>query len=356
MVWYYSLVPTENRRLQPDVIRVIATILVIIVHVCGQFLDTSFAHLSVNWWVANMVETGAKIAVPLFIMLSGSLLLNPYKKESFRVFYQKRLARIGIPILFWPLFYYFATLLAKGLPFTLPAFTTDFIFLNIFYHLYFLFIMLGLYIITPFLRTALANFSTIQKKGFIAMLFGFSVISALLIHIYPARINFWSIITVFIPFVGYFVAGQFLPSILLSETQKRHWWFIFWGILVCVATVKLYTMSIGAERVYRYFADALSINIVALSLISYVLLFNQKLLFFFFEKPHLKSALKEVSDSSFGIYLIHPILIFLINIQFPATDGRVFVLFTKVVVVFLLSLMAASTGRRIPGVKALLGN
>lgn len=84
--------------------KIVAMFAVVIVHVAATFVLNSPIGSS-NWWVGNLYESAARWSVPVFVMLSGALLLHPNKQESLSVFYKKRLSRILVPLIFWSLFY-----------------------------------------------------------------------------------------------------------------------------------------------------------------------------------------------------------------------------------------------------------
>src|SRR5258708_1620893 len=90
-----------------DLIRALAIVLVIVVHVYSEFISKIIFVHSTDWWLAEFFESFAKISVPLFIMLSGFLLLDKKKSYTIGEFYKKRLFKIGIPILIWPVVFYF---------------------------------------------------------------------------------------------------------------------------------------------------------------------------------------------------------------------------------------------------------
>lgn len=59
-----------------------------------------------RWWMVNIYQTLSRTGVPLFVMLTGALLLQPSKNETLSVFFKKRWARIGLPFLFWGAIYF----------------------------------------------------------------------------------------------------------------------------------------------------------------------------------------------------------------------------------------------------------
>src|SRR3546814_17201773 len=73
--------------------------MVVILHVAA----TRFGTFDDQWWASNFYDSLARSCVPLFLMITGVLLLG--KQESLPAFLSKRFARILPPLLFWSLFY-----------------------------------------------------------------------------------------------------------------------------------------------------------------------------------------------------------------------------------------------------------
>lgn len=88
-----------------DQIRVTALMLVIILHASAAYI-TEWQTNPSSWWLwANLIDAFTRMAVPLFIMLSGALLLGKNRSgsnnESAIVFYRKRVLRVVAPWFFW---------------------------------------------------------------------------------------------------------------------------------------------------------------------------------------------------------------------------------------------------------------
>ena len=80
--------------------RLIATFAAVFLHVAAGVVVYSNPG-SQYWWAGNIYNSFVRWCVPVFVMVSGALLLNPNKMESMETFYKKRLSRILIPLLFW---------------------------------------------------------------------------------------------------------------------------------------------------------------------------------------------------------------------------------------------------------------
>lgn len=303
----------KNYLYSADLIRAIAIVFVVVVHICSEYLGKGSALGSAGWWFANIFETIAKVAVPLFVMLSGSLLLDPQKDYTLNEFYKRRFSTIGIPLLFWPLFYYFSLHFLTRPTITLTGFMNDYIFLNMFYHLYFLYIIAGLYLIAPFLRRMLSHLNPYEKKVLVSGALLLSLLITPLVYFTQNTINYWSIFTVFIPFIGYFLAGQYLKDVMLNKAQINRRLSIYVMLTFVVAVSKYFAYAAGSYSLTHYLDDVLSFGVMAMSLLIYPILLNLDKSYSFLTKSKINKIVIKLSSASFGIYLIHPIFIYVIK-------------------------------------------
>ncbi|AVR98407.1 acyltransferase [Pseudoduganella armeniaca] len=89
-------VPAHDSAL--DGMRFIALVFVTIIHVAAK----GFGQLGHHWWAVNAYESVSRVAVPLFFMISGALLL-PRQQTIGAI--GKRLWRIAVPLLGWSVLY-----------------------------------------------------------------------------------------------------------------------------------------------------------------------------------------------------------------------------------------------------------
>lgn len=94
-----SIVKKYNttRQTSYDVIRFVAILVVFSIH-CMAGLDAQ-RDSDTNIFISNLLHAFQGIGVPLFVLLSGALLLS--KQESPKVFMKKRMVRVMIPFLSW---------------------------------------------------------------------------------------------------------------------------------------------------------------------------------------------------------------------------------------------------------------
>lgn len=139
----------KKRDIGLDLIRVLATLMVIILHVAGA----GFAELGPDWRAANVYDSIVRPCVPLFFMLSGALILPQGHDDLRKVC--KRVAKVGVPLVAWSLI--FLAWFASSSPNWLHAPSVKFSIGQIFQspvmtHLWFLYTLIGLYLFVPVLQ------------------------------------------------------------------------------------------------------------------------------------------------------------------------------------------------------------
>jgi surface polysaccharide O-acyltransferase-like enzyme len=92
---------TSTMAMPIDLIRVIAIVGVILMHSTVDLTSQLMGLDLLRWWIVDIYQGFGGMGVPLFIMLTGALLLAPSKKdEKTSIFFKKRFIRIGAPFLF----------------------------------------------------------------------------------------------------------------------------------------------------------------------------------------------------------------------------------------------------------------
>lgn len=101
-----ALIEPVNRRIHLDLLRLVAIFMVVFNHTgdCGYmlFADKLNTPLYFPYLISSIF---CKIAVPLFFMISGALLLP--KQESFKQLFSKRILRMTIVLVLISVPYYF---------------------------------------------------------------------------------------------------------------------------------------------------------------------------------------------------------------------------------------------------------
>ncbi|HEX5525816.1 MAG TPA: acyltransferase family protein [Solirubrobacterales bacterium] len=288
----------------PDVAKVVAIFGIVTIHVAAPASE-GFGILTDRAWASAVaLETATRWSVPLFVMVSGMLLLTGKTvEESPLVFYRRRAARIAIPLVAWTLFYRLY-LEHTGPQASFLEHVQAIYSGQPYYHLYFLFVIGGLYLIAPFLARVVNEMSQ-RQLGLISA-------GALLLGFLWMGVPPWlpgtgaNAFSLFAPYVGFFLAGRWLGRAKLD--RELAWWCAGAFLVLFVSTAFETYLWVHAEGLEngRYFYGYLSPPVILMSLAIFVViryLVEQRER----RRPvrHMK-ALHFLGEATFGIYLIHP--------------------------------------------------
>ena len=147
-----SMVRME-RNYSLDLTRIAAVLAVVMIHVSSAFVS-SYEINTLEFQTANVLDSISRLGVPLFVMISGSLFLDEKRKISTRNLYFKNIKGILFLLYLWSFLYtciYNVVLpLLQNEDVVLKELIKDFILGN--YHMWYMFMIAGLYAVTPFLR------------------------------------------------------------------------------------------------------------------------------------------------------------------------------------------------------------
>jgi surface polysaccharide O-acyltransferase-like enzyme len=292
-------------RYQPalGVLRVTAACGVVALHVISLWLRGTDAGTAA-WWVANFYDVSTRWCVPVFIMISGALLLSPARLQPPRVFYGKRMARILIPLVFWTVFYLGLRVSFEGASW--PVVARDLIRGQAYGHLWFLYVIAGLYCITPVLRPFVGSVSRREMAWTVVPLLAAVSIHSL-ISTFTAGHGKPTVFSLFVAHIPYYLCGY-----LLSLVVVPHRWikYLVVGVLAVWLGIALGT-GLLFHRVEFYLSSHHSVPIILLSAGVFLLasgLFGQQSV----GPARAWKVLRYLDGVSFGVYLAHPLLLFVV--------------------------------------------
>lgn len=329
-----------------DLLRVIAAIAVVAIHVCAALVLTA-PHGSKAWWVGNAVLSAARWSVPVFVMLSGALLLRPAADLKLRLNFQKKLGKIMPAMIIW-IGIYFLIYVAYESKAPFLADTKTFIqqlMAGSPYpgHLYFLFIILGLYAISPVINLILTAVKRQQLLRIIVALLAVTSVAHFLEVWYLRGGVPVNALTQWMPYVGYFLLGYYLHTYGGRWADKRYLKLsagVFFGSVVAIAA-GTYLSSAGGSFDSKglYFYEFLSPIVAVSSVAAWLCL------------KHLHDAyLRKYSFSglarlTFGVYLCHiAIMMVVIPLVGRALTASEFVITGVVMLLTVVISFAATYG------------
>ncbi len=160
-----------------DWLRVIACFMVILVHSIEPFYlggpEGTYIASKANALWTTLVNSALRPAVPLFV-LASSYLLFPLKTDT-AAFFRKRFVRVLIPFIIWTLLYALVPMIGSGgridIAGNLKSLTFNFLMAS--GHLWFVYMLLGVYLLMPLLSPWIEKVSRREERAFL-ILWGFT--------------------------------------------------------------------------------------------------------------------------------------------------------------------------------------
>ena len=188
-----------------DALRLVGALAIVCLHVSAPVV--LMPKNGVHWWIGCLVNSYCRWAVPTFVMISGALLLSQPLSISPLSFWRRRATRVLVPLVVWSFFYTCWREWRAGHVDILSA-SRSFINGPSYYHLWFMYMIGGLYMATPVLRRLVARYPgpyvlLVALIGPVVVLISLSSSS-----VRGTVLGKWLMIEAL--FVGYFLAGYYL--------------------------------------------------------------------------------------------------------------------------------------------------
>lgn len=353
-----TVAPSAQRQVWLDVLRIAAVLGVVAIHVFGGIVVAPDLRGNPGWWAAVIVDIGSVWVVPAFIMVSGALILTDREQAVGPAhFYRKRLLRLGPAFVFWQIFYIVVArmwLTGQDISFGgMLALVADG---NTYTHLYFLWLIVGLYAVAPIVHAFLAQGGRPRALALagvllVLMIAAYTAASVLTYTGSPRSISLTAF-TQWLPYVGFFVAGAALNGVVLR--RSRAWGVAGLGILALTAIILEYGFTAPGGLTRALLPLGYPTLLTAITVLCLFLVL-QALLARWTPSARMRRWLRTLSDASFGVFLIHFVLMLLLRAAVPALADAQMRSFWAAGVVWLVVTVASFAitiaARRIPVVR-----
>lgn len=236
-------------------LRFFSCILIILAHSSGYIFDRVDVN-SFEFLVTNAYDCLGVLGVPLFVMISGALMLNPQKKLGLKELYIKKM----LPLLmcYYGAFMFYNTLrfVLKG---TSPSFVgikDDIVLESLLskgiYHLWFIPMLLGLYALTPIFKRVVEDKNITLYLIIIyfitsvllptMLLFDFkykTIVEAMYDHLYTFNRTY----------IGYYLLGYYVHTYVSCHRKKLLFVLAFVSLNVTAITCLMDSRSRGEPSV-----------------------------------------------------------------------------------------------------------
>lgn len=343
---------SSSRSFGLDLLRIVSICGVVAIHVFGLVVGLASPG-SRTWWGAVAIDIGSIWVVPVFVMISGALLLgSPKLLTSPAQFYRARALRLIPALVVWNVVYLLGVRIwLRGEKLDLPRILQLLNDGTVFTQLYFLWLIAGLYLVAPLLASFIQNGSKRRSLVTGIVVLGITVLAYMMPGLLglvkisrPISLNF---LTQWIPYVGYFLLGYALRKVRLKGLQ--------------LVAASVLTVGIGVFVVWEYGHRAEVSVLAAVSSVSYLGLAVALLAIGVFVvvlslcrdislSGRTAELVKTLSEATFGVFLIHLLIFELIRLNVPAvkTGMSLSAISIAYFVTLLASFLVSAIALRIP--------
>lgn len=316
-----------------DIIRVIACLMIVLMHSPMSGLGTSgFVLCGISYLTAP--------GIGLFFMVSGALLLKVDVAHSLgtQSFLRRRFTKILVPLVFW-------SIVGWGLE-QYGVKNTE---LSI---LWFMYCLAGMYLLTPILSRWLSVASIKEVEFYLVLWFvTLCVPFVKLFTIVNESDTSW--LYYFHGYVGYYVLGFYLQNYWARRMSVgRKWMFAL--VFVCISVIlPIALLMLDVEADFYSLFWYLSITVALQSVVWWCVV--KRLMR---NVPKLPSFVVELSKLSFGIYLIHILVMrnVLWKTEWMQGMNGIVQIVVCTILTFIISALISWGISKIKYVKAVIGN
>lgn len=302
-----------------DLVRIIAGVLVVMVHISAQQIE-SLPMDGAAFAVTNAFNCLAFSGVALFVMISGALALRQERETDLKTLLLHKTLHFFVLYYIWKAFYQVVTMLEKGEAFTLSNIKNDMVLALIqqrgYYHLWYLPMIAILYMAVPFVKKGFGEKKICQY--FLCVFFITALFVPTLLH-YEFKfkyllVDFFSAndFYLFGEYLGYFILGHYLHNWREEITGKKRVALYIVGGLSFLLACALGTLDARATGQLSFHMN---------TPFAATTFFTAAAIFVAGQSIDKKAAHSEktgktlgfLAGTVLGIYLLHPLAIILFN-------------------------------------------
>lgn len=303
----------RERRSWIDCARICAIFCVVLCHAVENFYGSVIrgeAQVGGGLWFAeNTLFTIGRLGVPLFLAISGALLLE--RELTPGRFYRKSLLPLFVTTEIWIVLNYFFACVFQGMVFRLPDLISEMCFLRTLElsHMWYMPMILGIYLVLPFL-SVIARSATDMKAFRLPYLIGiFAFVLIPTVNVFLSEAVPGGEPLKFKPeldFLGglyglYLFGGYFITRYRVLEKVKSRYLVLAAGLAFLLNTAGQYYLYINEYYKSSRLLWYSSFFIFVMGMI----LFEGIRRGFDHPQVYVPEAVEEMARCSFGIYLLH---------------------------------------------------
>lgn len=270
-----------KRNISLDILRILACLAVITYHTPGLDGITRLATIgSLNWCIYTIYHYLSAWCVPIFMMLTGYLFMQPSKDLPLKKLYGKYILHILIVLVVWDVFYMWVN---HDWSYHVLTNTTD---------LWYLGMLIGYYMVMPVMRQLALNINALRVfcwtwLGYLC----YELIGKFVML--PIDV----IDNIFVDSVGYGAWAYYLSVVTWNKNQKRMLYALGCLLLIFLPIITIFYPLIGAKLI-TYHSPLVAI--VAISIFAWF--YNNPIQI----KSKFANLIMLASSVTLGAYVLHP--------------------------------------------------
>lgn len=320
-----------------DMRKVISMICIMLLHIGDDYGMVIIPEEPVYYFsLGNICIVFTAFAVPCFLMISGAFLLSNPQNREFKLFYRKSFLRIGLPTLSVSTLYvcynilklYYHKNFGIELSNTPVEYFIEWFRGEPFYHLWYMYMLIGIYLLTPILIRLREMLDFKIWKNFAV----FSLVASVILWGTSTFKIHWGLEG--IVFLGYFLIGDVLKTYYDNHRYKKTLGNICIGfsILFLYCVVREYLIRNDMQK----YLFAFLWNFHPLAMTAAVFIFSG------FCNLKIRGRWHKISEKSFYMYLLHAGIIDVMYIVLPERWNPVFFIPVMLTVTFFVSYFASA--------------
>jgi len=290
-----------------EILRALAIFAVIILHNSADYGEQYGQIPMSHWWAGTIWDGLVRFCVPMFVMLSGAFLLKSGKEVSIKEVFTKRLPKIVIPLIAWSIIYvlYASYHTDKGISgMDVKEQLKTFLEGPVIYHFWFLYMMIGIYLLYPIINLFITSAKKVHIEYFLIVWFLTNCIFATIEILFDLSIGID--LSFFTGYVGYFILGYYLYTYTFTQKQLNSAYLLGVAGFLLSALFPYLCILLNFENRGSLIESDFTIDIVLVEIALFLWFKNRT----YNEDSTgvLKKSISEISKESFGIYLVHVLL------------------------------------------------
>lgn len=220
-----------------DFLRFLAILSVILIHVLGDMKDYFLQQNRTYYFILTALDSITRAGVPLFFMFTGIFLLSSKKTTTYFDFIKKTFKKLILPLIFASLIYYTYEVWTQKTSFSIVQFLLRLQSNQIKYHLWYLYSIIPIYLLLPFITVGIQKMNQKQLRNLIILLFILgnvpATISRICFYLNIPTLDSFTYPTLLI-YLNYTFLGYYLYHYDIEKKYKKLFYILGIISLICM--------------------------------------------------------------------------------------------------------------------------